>query len=136
MTRALRRDHRDGDAGRRGDEAEADVEAVGEEQRVAVLEAGGDLRGEEIGLHLVGGQDHDDVGLGSGLRRGEDAQALLLGPGTRPAAGLQADPDVDARVPQVQRVGVALRAVADDGDLATLDDRKIRVLVVEHFSCH
>jgi hypothetical protein len=40
VTRALRRDHRDVDPGRRLDRPEADVEAVGEEQRVAVARFG------------------------------------------------------------------------------------------------
>ena len=44
----------------------------------------------------------------------------------------QADAHVDARVAQVQRVGVALAAVADDGDLPALDDRQVGVVVVEH----
>ena len=44
--------------------------------------------------------------------------------------GVQADAHVDAAVVQVQRVGVALRAVTDDGDLAIADGRQIGVLVV------
>jgi hypothetical protein len=33
-------------------------------------------------------------------------------------------------------VGVALRAVADDGDLAALDDGQVGVGVVDHFGGH
>ena len=48
----------------------------------------------------------------------------------------QADAHVDARVLQVQRVGVALRAVADDRDLAAGDQRAVGVLLVVHVGCH
>ena len=44
---------------------------------------------------------------------------------------MQADAHVDTRVAQRQRVGVALAAVADDRDLAALDDRQVGVVVVE-----
>ena len=44
----------------------------------------------------------------------------------------RAEPDahVHAGVAEVERVGVALRAVADDGDLALLQQVEVRVLVV------
>ncbi len=44
---------------------------------------------------------------------------------------LRPDLHLDARVAEVQRVGVALRAVADDGDLLALDEGEVGVLVVE-----
>ena len=44
----------------------------------------------------------------------------------------QPDAHVDAGVAQRQRVRVALAAVAEDGDLAALDDRQVGVVVVEH----
>src|SRR3712207_7955072 len=40
------------------------------------------------------------------------------------------------RSAQAQRMRVALAAVADDADLASLDDRQVRVVVVEHLNCH
>ena len=39
-------------------------------------------------------------------------------------------------VAQAQRVRVPLAAVADDADLASLDDRQVCVVVVEHLNCH
>ena len=66
-----------------------------------------------------------------GLGRGDDAQALLLGLRLGLGALVQADADVDARVAQRQRVGVALAAVAEDRDLAALDDGQVGVVVVE-----
>ena len=49
--------------------------------------------------------------------------------GLRPAGGVgpQPDDDVDARVLQVERVGVALRAVADHGDGLAVEVREIGV---------
>jgi hypothetical protein len=59
-------------------------------------------------------------------------QAGRLGLGCRGRALAQADHHVDPRLLEVQRVGVSLRAVPDDGDLATADDRTVRVgLVVD-----
>ena len=43
---------------------------------------------------------------------------------------MQADADVDARVLEIESMGVALRAVADDGYLLALDEREIGVVVV------
>ena len=46
--------------------------------------------------------------------------------------GAQPDPDVDARLGQVEGVGVALGPVADDGHLAALDQARVGVgLVVQ-----
>jgi hypothetical protein len=61
---------------------------------------------------------------------GDDPQAGGLG--LRAALGGlgQADAHVDAGVVQVQRVGVALAAVADDGDLPALDQRQVGVVVI------
>src|SRR5690606_37671233 len=42
----------------------------------------------------------------------------------------QADGDLDARVGQVLGVGMALRAIADHGDLLALDEGEVGVLVV------
>src|SRR5690606_34512428 len=51
----------------------------------------------------------------------------------RRAALAHAHGDLAARVVQVLRVRVALRAVADDRDLATLDQLDVAILVVEDF---
>ena len=48
------------------------------------------------------------------------AGGFRLGP--RLAAGVQADHHVHAGIAQVQRVGMALAAVADDGDCAAFQD--------------
>src|SRR6478752_1312524 len=59
-------------------------------------------------------------------------EALGLGLGLALAALGEADAHVDAGVAKVEGVGVALAAVADDGDLLALDDRQVGVVVVEH----
>ena len=67
VARALRCDHADGDVGRRLDEPEVDVEAMAEEQRVALVEVRFDVLGEDLGLAGVRRQQHDDVGPSAAL---------------------------------------------------------------------
>ena len=79
---------------------------------------------------LVGHQHHDDVGALDGFGDFGDLEAGLLGLVPGRTALAQADGDLHAGLVQVERVGVALRTVADDGDFLALDERKIGVLVV------
>ena len=108
------------------DQAEADVEAVGEEEGVAGVQVGGDLGLVDRGLLGVGQQDHDQVGLGGGIGHRQDPQSGLLGLGPGRRALAQADPHVDPGLGQVEGVGVALGAVADDGHLAVPDEARRR----------
>ena len=71
-------------------------------------------------------------GLG-GFGGGQDLQAGGFGLGPALAAGVEADHHVDAGIAQVQRVGVALAAVADDGDRAALQVIEISVFFVIAF---
>ena len=57
-------------------------------------------------------------------------KAGLLGLLDGLAGGGQADADIDARVLEIQRVGMALRAIADDGYFLFLDEREIGILIV------
>jgi hypothetical protein len=132
VTRALGGDHDHVTAGLGPDVVEADVEAVAEEQRRTLAQVGLDLVRVDGPLHLVRREDDDEVGLLDRVGDREDTQALGLGLGLGLGALGQADAHVDAAVTQVERVGVALAAVADDGDLAPLDDRQVGVVVVEH----
>ncbi len=127
---ALRRHHGDVDAGRRGDETEADVQPVSEQQRVAVLQVRRDVGLVELALHRVRREDHDHVGLGGGLGGSDDAQALRLGLRAALRALRQADAHVDAGVAQGQRMGVPLAAVAEDGHLPAADEAEVGVVVV------
>jgi hypothetical protein len=132
MARALRRDHPDVDPARRVDPPEVDVEAVGEHQQLAGPEVRPDVAVVDRLLSGVGHEDHDHVRLADRLGHVGDAESCLLG--ERPAlrARRQPDDDVDARFVKVQRVGVALRPVADDRDLLTGEGRRVSVVVVIH----
>ena len=81
----------------------------------------------------VGQEHHHQIGLGRGpVDRGHpETRTLGLRLRRRPLA--QADAHVDARLLEVERVGVTLRPVADDRDLAPGDERGVGVLlVVDH----
>ncbi len=97
------------------------------DQALAGRELRPDLLLEDAPLLLVGDQQDDDVGLAGGVGNLGHAQAGRLGlrPGWR--ALVQANHDVQPRLVGVQGVGVALTAVADDGDplAAQRIDRRI-----------
>jgi hypothetical protein len=83
---------------------------------------------------LVRCEDHDDVGPFGGVGDVLDLEACVLGLGDRLRAFLERDDNLDAGIAQVLRVGVALGTVADNGNLAALDDRQVCVVFLEHFS--
>ena len=95
---------------------EVDVEAVCEQQRAAGLEIRCDRFLEHLGLLHVRCQQRDQVGLGGGLTRFEDGQAIGLRLVPARAVLACADDDLEAGVAQVQRMRAALAAVTDDGD--------------------
>ena len=68
----------------------------------------------------VGYEHHDHVGLFTGLGDGDDAKARLFGLQDRRRLQSQADAHVVAAVVKVEGVGVALGAVAENGDLLRL----------------
>ena len=113
----------------------ADVEAVGKGQGVAVLQIGGDVSLIHIGLDLVVDEHHHDVAPLGSLRHGHDFQAVLLRHGPVLGAGAQADAHVTAGILQVQGMGMALGAVADDGDLLSIEIVDVTVFCVIHL-CH
>jgi hypothetical protein len=127
---ALGGHHGDVDGVGRADVAVVDVEAVGEEQRVAGLEVGGEVAGVQVPLDGVGDQHHDQVGPGGRLGGGGHLEPGRLGP--LPAGGALGQPDAHlaAGVVQRQRVGVPLGAVAEHGDLARLHQAEVGVVVV------
>ena len=105
---------------------------MGEEQCVAGLQVRLNRFRVDLAGNVVGHEHHDDVGLGSSGSRIDDAQALGLSLGAALRTLGKTNADVDTRVAKRQRVCVTLRAVADDGDNAVLDDGKVGVLVIEH----
>ena len=85
----------------------------------------------DLGLFLVGEQDHHDVAAAGRFGDVEHLEPGLFGLGAAARVGAQADDDVDPGVLQVEGVGVALGAVAEDGDGLPLELREVGVLVVE-----
>ncbi len=100
-----------------------------------VGQVGLDVGVVDLGRGLVGGQVHDDVGPLADLGDGADLEAGLAGALGVGGVGAKADADVNAGVLEVEGVGVALRAVADDGDFLGLDEGEVCVCVVVGL-CH
>ncbi|MPN21525.1 hypothetical protein SDC9_168905 [bioreactor metagenome] len=109
------------------------VEAVGESQGCALLDVGLDVFLVHLRDVLVRQQDHDEVCSLDRLIDFLDLQAGSLGLVPRRATLAHGDGDLDAGIVQVLGVGVALRAIADDGDLLALDQGEVGVLVVINF---
>ena len=106
---------------------------MGKGQRRAFLDVGFDFAAIDVGDVLVRQQDHDEI---CGLDRVGDVlhfQTGLLGLVPRSTTLAQADGNLHAGVLEVQCVGMALRAVTQDGDLLSLDQTQVRVLVVKDF---
>ncbi len=128
----LGRDHRHVHALRHLDPAEADREAVREEQQLAGPEVRCDGLRVEPRLLEVRRQDHDEIRPGRcrGRRHRREAVGFRRLPGA--AARPEAHADIHAAVPQVERVGVALGSVSDDRDPLRSHEVEIRVSVVNH----
>ena len=132
----LRRDHDHVDTLRRTNALEADVEAVREGERLAGLHVLLDVRVVGGLLLGVGHGHHDDVGPLRGVGDRLHFETGGLGLGGRRRTFTQTDDHRDAALLQVERMSMALRSVADDRNLATLDDRDVAVGVVIHLCCH
>ena len=70
------------------------------------------------------------VGPGRGVRDGIDRKPGGNRFRARLAFRMQADANGAAAVAEAKRVGVALRAIANDGDLFLLDESEIRVVIL------
>ena len=103
---------------------------MGEHEGDVGLHVGGDLGVIDLGGGLVGREVHDDVGPLADVRDGVDDEAGFAGALGVGGVGAEAYADVNAGVLEVEGVGVALRAVADDGDFLCLDEREVCVCVV------
>ena len=132
MAGPLRGDHADVHACRWVDPTEVDVEAVGEHEQAAGLQVRRNLRVVDGLLCGVGHEDHDDVRLADGVGDVCDLEARLRGEGARLRARREPDDDPDARLVQVEGMGVALAAVADDRHGLPGERRRIRIVVVVH----
>ena len=117
MSRALRCCHENVNISRRNYLLISDIEAVSKGQSLAGGQVRSDVLGIHVGLLLIVDEDHDNVSLLGSLGHGVDLEAVLLCHGPGLAALAQADDHVAAGVTQVQRMGVTLGAVTDDGNL-------------------
>ena len=79
MAGALGRDEEDVHILGRLDLAEVDVEAVGEQQGLALGQMGLDVVFIDRRLHFVGQQNHDQIGLLGRFGGGHGREAVLLG---------------------------------------------------------
>ena len=103
---------------------------------IAFLEVGFDRFGVQRPLRRVRHQHHDQIRPRQRPWRIDDPQSRSLGLGAALGALRKTHPDIDARVPQAQRMCVALRAIPQDGDHPVLDDGEVCVVVVEQGRGH
>ena len=108
---------------------------MGEGQGLALGHVGGDGILIDVGLDLVVDEQHHDVAPLGGVLHRLDLKSGLLGLGPVLGPGAEAHAHVAAGVLQVEGVGVALGAVADDGDLLAVQVADVAVLFVVHL-CH
>ena len=112
------------------------VEAVREHQRRAVLHVGVQMIVVDVALQFVGREHHHHVGPFGGVGHLHDLELLALGLLDALRVLAQRDRDVlDAGIAQIERVGMALAAIADDGDLLALDQVQVGVAVVVNTHC-
>ena len=131
VARALGRDHHHVEIGARLDQVKVDVEPVRKHQRRALLHVLDEVVVIDVGLQFVGREHHHHVGPFRGL--GDLHHLELLAFRLFDAAGALAQRDrnlLHAEIAQIERMGVALAAIADDGDLLSLDEIEIGVPVV------
>jgi len=106
-----------------------------EHQQISSAQVRGYLVRIELRLRLVGSQNHHHVGPLGDFGDGAYFEAGLLRLGNRFGAGGKAHFHFNAGVLEVERVGMALRAIADDGHLLGLDERKVCIVIVVSL-CH
>ena len=136
MARALRGDHDAVDVLVELDQPEVDRKAMGEQQGLALGEVRQDVLHVDVRLLHVGQSDHDHVGATDRLGGIDDLEAVLLGDGAGLGARVEADDDLAAAVLEVQRVGVALGTVAEDGERFVGEHAEIGVFVGVDFGGH
>ena len=131
MAGTFRRDHHHVEIRPRLDQVEMHVEAVREHQRRALLHVGVQVIVVNVGLKLVRREHHHHVGPFCGVGDFHHLELLALGLLDALRALAQRHRDIlDAGVAQIERMGMALAAVADDDDLLALDQVQVGVAVV------
>ena len=93
------------------------VQAVSEEQEVALAEVVVDALSVDLRSEFVRYENHDNLRSLDSVSDSEDFKAVFLGSfGRRAGLLVQANDDIDAAVAQVLCVRVTLATVTDDGD--------------------
>ena len=118
------------------DVAIVDIEAMRESERIASMQVRGNVLLVNLGLQLVGNKNHDDVSFLGSLVLEHDLQASFFSLSPALGAFAQANANVDARVHEVERMGMALRAITNNRNLLTLDDFGVHVIFVIDSNSH
>ncbi len=129
---ALGGDHQYVQVGARLDQLEMDIEAVGEQERGALLHVVLQFVLVDVGLQLIRRGHHHHVRPFGGVG---DAHHLEAGGFRLLGAGARAHGDhkvFHARIPHILGMGMALRTKADDGDLLVLDQIEIGIPIIIH----
>ena len=113
-----------------------DVQAVSEEEGVAVLEIRRDVVFEDAGLRGIRGEQHDHVCPLGSFRIVLHGEAGFFSLGAGLGTFAQADNNLHAGFAQVLCVRVTLGAVTDDRDLATLDQGEVCIVFVKYVDSH
>jgi hypothetical protein len=82
---------------------------------------------------LVGQQHHHDIGILDRLANFLDLETGLFRLVPRSTALAQANRYLDPGILEVLGMGMALRAIADDGHFLALDEGEVGILVVINF---
>ena len=136
MAGALRRDHNAVDILVQFDQAEVHRETVRENDGLALGEVREDVALIDRCLLHVRQADHNDIGEANRLRRIKNREAMLLRYGAGLRTRIEADDDLAAAVLQIERMGVALRTIAEDGERFVFEHAEIGVFVGVDFSGH
>ena len=108
-----------------------DIQAVGKGDGGAVLEVVVDVFLVGFGLQFIGHCEHDQVAPCGGFGDAHDLQAFALGLGGGGGTFAKGHDNVlGAAVAQIEGMGMALRAIAEDGDFHVLDEIHVAVAVV------
>ena len=130
---ALGGDHDDVHVFGRNDLLEMNVEAMGKGEGLAGGHGRGDVLLVDVGLHFVGKKNHDDVSLLGSFGDTHGFEAVLLGEFVVLTAGALGNEDVHAGIAEVESMGMALAAEAENGNGLTLEVAEISVFVVINF---
>jgi hypothetical protein len=136
VARAFRGDHDAVDVFVQLDESEVHAKAVREKEGFALREIRQDILLVNVRLLHVGKADHHHVCPTHRFSGIEDFKAVLLGDRLGLRAGIKADDDLAAAVLQIERMGMALRTVAEDGERFVFKHAEIGVFVGIDFGGH